>query len=444
VLLLSEGLGVNMLNVIDASGATTSRAGDVAREAMRAALRGNVAIYPIDPKGLVVDGVGGDTETGPDFATLRADAGNARDSLRAIANVTGGFAVTNSNNFAPAFERIVRENSTYYILGYYSTNERRDGRYRPLSVRVTRPGLEVRARNGYLAPTGRIPAPAPTVARTVSPALADAIGSPLAMRGVPMRLFAAPYKGEDNNAAVAVALEIEASGITLEEKNGTFTGQLEVAYVATNAVGKVFPGDRHYLTLSLKPDTYERVKATGFRVLIEPRLPPGRYQLRVAAGNAGGRAGSVVYDLDVPDFSRGGPLMMSGISLTSATQSAVYTARPKDPLQGLLPGPITAAREFAAGDTLAIYTEIYESGRNAATHTVDLTLELRADEGRVLATRSEERSSKELDGKPGGYGFISEVPLEGVPPGIYVIHVEARANIGNRPTVSRDVQIRVR
>ena len=441
VLLLSEGLGVNMLNVIDTSASTTSRAGDVAKEAMRAALRGNVSIYPIDPKGLVVDGAGADTETTPDFAALRANASTARDSLRAIADVTGGFAVTNSNNFAPAFDRIVRENSTYYILGFYSTNEKRDGKYRRLGVRVKRPGLEVRARDGYLAPTGRAPAPAP-VAKTISPALADAIGSPLAISNVPMRLFAAPYKGDGDNAAVAIALEIDASGLELTEKDGTFTGQLEIAYLATNAVGKVFPGDRHYVTLSLKPDTYARVKAGGFRVLLEPQLPAGRYQLRVAAGNAGGRAGSVVYDLDVPDF-RKDALVMSGVSLTSVNQSLVQTARPKDPLSGLLPGPITATRDFSAGDTLAVYTEIYERA-STATHTLDLTIELRADEGRVVSTSSEERSSKELEGKSGGYGFIAEVPLEGVTPGIYVIHIQARANIGDRPTVSHDVQIRVR
>jgi len=442
VLLLSEGLGVNMLNVIDAPASTSSRAGDVAREAMRAALRGNVAIYPIDPKGLVVDGAGGDTESAPDFATLRADASNARDSLRAVADVTGGFAVTNSNNFAPAFERIVRENSAYYILGFYSTNERRDGKYRRLDVRVKRPGLVVRARDGYLAPTGRAAAP-PPAAKTISPALADAIGSPLAVPNVPMRLFAAPYKGEGDTAAVAVAVEIDASGIVLEENNGTFTGKLEVAYAATSASGKVFPGDRHYVTLTLKPDTYERVKGSGFRVLLEPRLPPGRYQLRVAAGNTGGRAGSVVYDLEVPDFTKGA-LVMGGVSLTSVSQSGVQTARPKDPLSGLLPGPMTATRNFSAGDTLAIYTEVYEPGRSAAAHTVDVKLELRADEGRVIATKSEERSSRELEGKPGGYGFLSELPLKGLTPGIYVIHVEARANIGERPTVSRDVQIRVR
>lgn len=438
VLLLSEGLGVNMFSVIDTSGATTSRAGDIAKEAMRAALRGNVAIYPVNPGGLTLGGGGDDASTptaGPD--------GNAQDSLRAIADVTGGFALVNSNNFAGAFERIVQENSTYYILGYYSTNEKRDGKYRRLSVRVKRPGMQVRARNGYLAPTGRTPPPAPAAARSVSPALADAIGSALPVAGIPMRLFAAPYKGDADNAAVAVSLEIDASGIVLEEKNGTYTGQLEVAYVATSAAGKVFPGDRHYVTLSLKPDTYARVQRSGFRVLLEPRLPPGRYQLRVAAGNAGGRAGSVVYDLDVPDFSKGA-LTMSGVSLTSVDQSTVQTASPKVPLSGLLPGPITATRDFAATDTLAIYTEVYESARNAPTHGVDLTLELRADDGRVVTTRSDERSSSELAGKPGGYGFAAELPLDGLTPGIYVIHVEARANIGNRPTVSRDVQIRVR
>src|SRR5687767_11811611 len=201
VLLLSEGLGVNMLNVIDAPGATTSRAGDVAREAMRAALRGNVAIYPIDPAGLFIPGAGAGTEaaqpgTAPDFATLRENASDARDSLRAIADVTGGFAVTNSNNFDPAFDRIVRENSTYYILGYYSTNDKRDGRYRSLSVRVKRPGLSVRARSGYLAPTGRTPAPAPATGRGVNPELAAALGSALPASAISMRLFAAPYKGD--------------------------------------------------------------------------------------------------------------------------------------------------------------------------------------------------------------------------------------------------------
>jgi hypothetical protein len=75
---------------------------------------------------------------------------------------------------------------------------------------------------------------------------------------------------------------------------------------------------------------------------------------------------------------------------------------------------------------------------------VDLTVDLRTDDGRVVSSTAEERSSKELGGRSGGYGFVAQVPLRDVEPGIYVIHVEARANMGARPTVARDIQIRVR
>lgn len=57
---------------------------------------------------------------------------------------------------------------------------------------------------------------------------------------------------------------------------------------------------------------------------------------------------------------------------------------------------------------------------------------------------SEQRSSNELQEQRGGFGFAARVPLTGVAPGLYVIHAEARTNVGGRPTVSRDIQIRVR
>ena len=70
----------------------------------------------------------------------------SQDSLRVLADATGGFAAVNRNDLNGAFDRIVTENSSYYMLGYYSTNDRRDGRYRKLEVRVKRPGLRVRSR----------------------------------------------------------------------------------------------------------------------------------------------------------------------------------------------------------------------------------------------------------------------------------------------------------
>ncbi len=76
-------------------------------------------------------------------------------------------------------------------------------------------------------------------------------------------------------------------------------------------------------------------------------------------------------------------------------------------------------------------------------HSVDITTSLKA-EGRVrVFSNSETRSSKELGGASGGYGYTNRVPLKGVEPGLYVLTVEARSTLKGTAAVSRDVQIRI-
>ena len=437
MLLVSDNLPVNMQRVIDYSGGTLSLPEEDAHKAITAATRSNVTIYSIDPRGLSVDGGLGDSETAP---TVGTDIDH-RMNMAALARVTGGFALTNTNSFDQAFSRIVRENSSYYVLGYSSTNDRRDGRYRRLEVRVKRPGLQVRARGGYLGPMGRERLPVEPPARTpLNPAVTNAVRSPVATSGVPLRVFAAPYKSARGEASIALAFEMDGTAFTLAERNGLMVGGLEVSYLATDGENKIRPGEFHIADLSLKPDAYERLRQKGLRVLSEMRLPRGRFQIRVAVGDRTGKSGSVVYDVEVPDFGRA-PLIMSGVSLTSKALSDVTTMRPKEPLKGVLPGPITAAREFPRGDVLTLFTEVYENAAKA-THTIELTAELRAEGGRASGRVSEQRSSTELQGKSGGYGFTPSLSLD-VAPGRYVIHVEGRSSAGDRPSVSRDILIRV-
>ena len=82
------------------------------------------------------------------------------NSLRTLAEETGGFAVINTNSFENTFNRIVEENSSYYVLAYYPPNPKRDGKFHNIRVRVNRPGLTVRARRGYANPSGKAPVPA--------------------------------------------------------------------------------------------------------------------------------------------------------------------------------------------------------------------------------------------------------------------------------------------
>lgn len=438
---ITESLG-DVFGVLDYNGGARSIPFDDLHAAVTAATRGNVSIYPVDPRGLTTDGGGGDVEVAP---TPGGTSNLARiQELRALAEATGGFALVNSNRFDDAFARIVRENSSYYVLGFTSTNDRRDGRFRRLQVRVKRPGLTVRSRNGYLAPMRGAPSPPVTArdANALPVPVADSLASPMPVPTVPMRVFAAAYKGADRQATVPLAVEIDVAALGLAEQGGNYVGELAVATTAIGPSGKVFPGQRHTAKLALRPESYERARANGLRLLTQVDLPPGRYQLRVAAGTSE-RAGSVIHDIEIPDFSREA-LAMSHVSLTSEAARGAITSDGADTFQIPLPGPITAAREFRNGDTITVYAEVYENLRNNAAHTIDFTVQLRTDDGRVLSTTAEQRSSAELGGRrSGGYGFVAQVPLRDVEPGIYVIRAEAVQNMGSLPGVARDVLIRV-
>src|SRR5207302_752452 len=128
---------------------------------------------------------------------LMAEMRLEQDSLRVVADETGGFAVLNQNDFRDGFSRILEDNSSYYVLGYYPTNEKLDGRFRNLQVKVLKPGLKVRTRRGYVAP---VPAKKVTPSRgspgeKASPELRDALDSPIAISGLTISAFAAPFKG---------------------------------------------------------------------------------------------------------------------------------------------------------------------------------------------------------------------------------------------------------
>ncbi|HKE88632.1 MAG TPA: VWA domain-containing protein [Vicinamibacterales bacterium] len=446
MLLIGEGVDYDIYEATGVLGATASSVMLDTHDAIAAATRGNVAIYAIDPRGLVA----GDEDLIQSSSTIGDADGRAmqnelrlsQDSLRVLASSTGGFAAVNRNDLNGAFDRIVNENSTYYVFGYYSPNERRDGRFRKIEVRIKRPGLMVRSRNGYYeARGGRRPA-RPSESNT-NPSLSGAIGSPLPVTGIPMKVFAAAYKGQAPNASVAFAVELDVNGLDFIEKDGIYNETIEIGHTATDSKGKSFPGDRQTATLTLKPDTLARAKSRGFRMLSQASLPPGRYQLRIAASAKSGKVGSVLYDLDVPDFANA-PFTMSGVSITSRAMAEAPTIKPKNPLGDYLPGPPTATREFLQNDEIALFAEFYENKPGAPAHMLDFKAELRAEGGTVVRAVTDERSSTELQGSSGGYGFSARIPLDSIAPALYVLHVEGQSRTKDVQTVSRDIQIRVK
>lgn len=116
----------------------------------RTANRANVTIYTIDPRGLV-GGVDIDEDVSP--IEFQDYLRNSQDSLRVLAEETGGIAVVNQNDFDKALKRIDAETSDYYVLGYYSSNPDPFKRNRRIQVKVKKPGMDVWARKGYTIKT---------------------------------------------------------------------------------------------------------------------------------------------------------------------------------------------------------------------------------------------------------------------------------------------------
>jgi VWFA-related protein len=131
---------------------------DLARELgelTRQANRANVTMYTVDPRGLV--GMG-DIDEQVDPQQWNEFVRKSQDSLRVIAEETGGVAVVNQNDFSKALKRIDAETSDYYVLGYYSKNPDALKRRRQVEVKITRKGAQVWFRKEYVLK----PPPKPT------------------------------------------------------------------------------------------------------------------------------------------------------------------------------------------------------------------------------------------------------------------------------------------
>lgn len=131
------------------------------REMLRDANRANVSFYPVTAGGLgvvdrpITERVTRNPNAPPGvtpFTESMSRVGERVNTLRTLAENTDGIAIVNTNDLSAGLKRIVDDVSAYYLLGYYSTNTKFDGRIRNIQVRMKTPGLAVRARRSYVAP----------------------------------------------------------------------------------------------------------------------------------------------------------------------------------------------------------------------------------------------------------------------------------------------------
>jgi hypothetical protein len=372
-------------------------------------------------------------------------------NLRQLAEETGGVAAVGTNDMNGAFDRIVQENSSYYVLGYYSSNEKRDGKLRRVSVKVNGyPDAQVTFRRRYAAPRGKAPKNA-AAGNAADPAgvtaeLMQALAAPLPMTGLQLRLQAVPQKGTGKTANVKLIVQAAGKDLSFKQNDGAFTTKVSYSIgVFSKNDGKSVFTERPDADLNLRPETHDRVTQYGVRLVRQFAVPPGRYQVRAAAQDTSkAKQGTVILDLDVPDFSKP-DLALSGVAIAATSDRSVATGSANDVLTfgGGLPGAPSTLREFPANSEIATFVEVYDN-KPLPPHRLDATITVKADDGRVVFNRSQEFSSEDLHGSAGAFGFPARIPIAGWAPGLYVLTVEAKSRAGNEPPVSKVIQFHVK
>jgi VWFA-related protein len=214
--------------------------------------RNNASFYPIDPRGLAVFDAPIGPEAPPTLDVDRAMLNQRGQVLRTLAENTDGLAVVNTNDLNRGLQRIADDLSSYYLLGYYSTNTKLDGQFRRITVRVRRPGVDVRARRGYRAATAEevnasraaAAAPIPEATKTATAALARLGRVRPEQRFV---IHASPVRQSPSAPVSAVWVAGELQG-PLEEFGTGASATIEISGTATaSSTAALKLGERAFL-----------------------------------------------------------------------------------------------------------------------------------------------------------------------------------------------------
>lgn len=398
------------------------------RTAISAAVRANVSLYPVDTRGLQAVVPGGDATRASSFGTGAFSGRGVRgqfdqlaasqETLQTLAADTGGKAFTDSNDFGTAFTQVIRDTSAYYLLGYSSTNDAKDGRFRRINVRVKRPDLRVEHRNGYYAErdfahTGR---------QDRERELQEQLASPVSSTDIPVFVSAGWFRlaADRYYVPLSVAIPAGATGTSATPN------ELDVLGAVRDEQGR--PVGRIRQTLKLAEGGSKQVLYQSGLA-----LPPGRFSAKVVVReNANGAVGSFETGLFVPDLRRS-PVKVSSVTLSTQLRPVDARQRSENPLvrEGVEILP-SLSHVVDRAQKMYFYYEVYEPETPAnGTSSVKTSLAFYRGTVKVFETPLVERTGLDAADRRAAV-FQFEVPASGFQPGLYTCQVNIVDDVAGR------------
>jgi VWFA-related protein len=415
------------------------------RAAVNEAVRSNLAIYTMDMRGLQALVAGGEAQNASlrgvsaysGQATLNALNSNftTQETLVTLASDTGGRAFLDSNDFTKIFKGVQQDTSTYYLLGYHSTNPARDGHYRRIVVKSNVPGVKIDYRRGYYAPADFKHATTDDKERQ----LEEELASEMPATDLPLYLGVAYFRLDGNKFFVPMSLVVPGSQIPFVRSSDLDKATLDV-------IGMVLDNEHHPLnrfrdTVKLAVNTTSDVHKKNVQYDTGMSLLSGKYHLKfVVRENQTGLMGSFETDIDVPDL-KAQPLKMSSVVLASQIQPAKKSANPNPLIHDgseIIP---SITHVFSASQHLFVCYEVYDPAQHAAAVAstgegaqkpgIRLLTNVAFFQGKAKAYESSLVELTDLNARDRKAAvFQLDVPLTSLKPGFYTCQVNVIDDAG--------------
>jgi len=420
---------------------------------INAAVKANVTIYPVDARGLMALPPGGDASkaasrgagafNGSAYNSQRATVNDSQETLVTLEADTGGKAFTDSNDLTLGIEQAQESLSSYYILGYYTTNNAEDGKYRKISVKLTN-GLNAKLehRPGYWASKNW----SKLTGQDKEQQLKEALSAGDPVTDLPLALQVDYFRVGPTAYFVPVSVKIPGSVVELAAKGGAATTQLDFVGQIQDETRAVVGNVRDFIKVKLdseaakvrKPFLYD----AGFT------LEPGRYQMKfLVRENLSGKMGTFETRFTVPDLSAD----TSGLKLSTIIWSnqrepltaAVGTAE-KLTKKTVAANPLIVGEEkvvpnitkvFRQNQSLYVSFDVYDAqpdASNAKARKIKVSMSWFNQKGGKAFDVGPLDFTQVADTRPEAVPVNIQVPLKDIAPGRYVCQINVVDETGRK------------
>jgi len=429
---------------------------------INAATKANVAIYPLDARGLMATPPGGAASsassrgsglfTGSTINSQRAAVNDSQETLATLAADTGGKVFLDSNDLALGITQVQEQFRSYYILGYNTTNSALDGKYRKIVVKLKNPalaGAKLEFRDGYYGDKvwGKFNGD------DKEKQLRDALTAADPPTDIPIVAEVDWFRISPTAYFVPISVKIPGSVIPLAQRKSGGETQFDFIGNVMDERKQVVSQLRDYIHIKLGANEAEKLATRNFNYDAGITVAPGRYHMRflVREGQSG-KMGVFDARFTVPDLAADSmTLKTSSIvwssqreMLKAAVGSAEQVTRKIATANPLITGEQKVVpnigKVFRRGQNVYVSFDVYDAApdpKNANTRDVNVLMSLFNQKGEKTFDVGPVKATQLVGTRPDAVPVQIQFPLKGLPPGRYVCQLNVVDEVGRKFTFPR-------